>query len=114
VILLAPLSTECMTLLLSESGEITNWSLTAPPKLLASHDRLRSPQTSYSEIEADSMTSDWSSPGPLPRNASTDSAESHRSKMLMRAGSSTSAEIEKSRQPGADRACSTTSVQPAR
>ena len=49
------------------------------------------------------MAAAWSVLGPLPRKASTESWDSHRSKTLTRDGSSKSAEIAKSRQPGAPR-----------
>jgi hypothetical protein len=52
--------------------------------------------------------------GPLPRNAATDSWQSHRSKTFTRDGSRRSAAMTKSRQPGACLACSTTSEQPSR
>src|SRR5215212_7454229 len=64
----------------------------------------RTSAMSYSATDTEGMASPYSKPGPLLRAVSRASCDSHRSKLLMRVGSTESVVIARSRRPGASRA----------
>src|ERR1044072_4201088 len=93
--------------LLAKYGKFANWPLTAPQGLLTGHVSPRSPSTSYSETDAETIAAGRASPGPLPRNAFTDSWAAPRRNRFRAAGPSRPADLAKPRQPGAALAGST-------